>query len=70
MNIGQELEYLHQDSPTLMFPSLITKLCRREKVECPGDCWIQTEKPHHPLKVKGEGGALKSKKRKIESTLG
>lgn len=62
--------YLHQDSPTLMFPSLITKLCRRKKVECPGDCWIQTEKPYHPLKVKGEGGALKSKKRKIESTLG
>lgn len=56
-------EYLYQDSPTLMFPSLITDLCQLADVEMkPNDHRLQTEKLYNHLKVKGDGGALKKKR--------
>lgn len=60
-------EYMFQGSSTLMFLSLITKLCRCAQVEeWNGDHWIPLDKPFHPLRVNGEGSVIKSKKKKME----
>lgn len=32
----------------------------------PNDHWLQSKKPYHSLKVKGEGDSLKRKKRKLD----
>ncbi|XP_070049013.1 uncharacterized protein [Nicotiana tomentosiformis] len=71
VNVGHYIlrelrEYLHDDNQGLMFPSLITKLCRQAEVEVRStDHWLPADKPFHPLRVTGEGSAVKSKKRKV-----
>lgn len=55
--VHEQKEYFYQDIPTLIFPVLITELCKRADVEKQlEDHWIQPEKPYHSLKVNSEGG--------------
>lgn len=50
----------------LLFPSFITELCKRFKVEeYPRDTWVQPNTLIYPLKIWGEGLSSKSKKTKI-----
>lgn len=52
----------------LMFPSMITEMCRRVKVEeYLGDNWISPNTPIYPLKIRGKVTLGKSKKRKVKS---
>jgi len=76
VNVGHYIvrelkEYVLQGGTLLIFPSLITELCRRAHVEkWNGDHLIPADKPLHPLRVTGAGSVLKSKKRKVEITVG
>lgn len=64
-------EYLLDNSPGLMFPTLIIELCRWAEVEVRStDHWLPTDKPFHPLTVTGEGSAVKSNKRKVTTVVG
>lgn len=51
----------------LLFPYLITKLCRRAGVvEYPRDTWVSPETSIYPLKIWVEGALGKYKKKKID----
>jgi len=76
VNVGHYIvrelkEYVLQGGTSLIFPSLITELCRRAQVKkWDGDHLIMTYKPLHPLRVTGAASVLKSNKRKVEITIG
>lgn len=50
-----------------IFPSLITELCKRPKVEeYSGDNWISPKTLIYPINMHGEGANSKIKKSKID----
>lgn len=57
--------YKFRGEPILIFSSLITKICKREKVEkYQEDNWIAPNTPIYPLNMCSKGVATKSKKKK------
>lgn len=63
-------EYLHQGRPSLIFPPLITTLCKKVGVSRHhADNWVDPDEVFHPLKITGEGSAVHRKKRKIKVTV-
>lgn len=56
-------EFKIHDGLFLMFSSLITKLCRQDRVKkFERDNWLEPSAPIFPLKRLGEGTVIKSKK--------
>lgn len=57
----------NQGGPLLMFPSLITKLCKRAGVEeDPRDTWVCPKILIYLLNIRGEGTFRKIKNRKVD----
>lgn len=61
-------EFKLHDSLSLIFPFLITELCKRAELEeAPKDNGVSPRAPIIPLKVRGDGTTTKSKRRKVDS---
>lgn len=59
--------YKNHSGTHLLFPSLITELCRRARVmEYPNNAWVRHGTPIYPLKIHGEREPSKSKNKKID----
>lgn len=51
----------------LLFSSLITELCKRDRIEdYSGDTWLHPKNTIYPLMICGEGALAMSKKRNID----